>query len=94
MTEVSFSGFQTQKEETFFTAANDKITQMLVSRLLQFYRGENIDLEMETKWSKHFRKLTKALQMMERRRNFAMKISAALEPLSQFLKALFVSFLI
>jgi hypothetical protein len=45
MTEVSFSGFQTQKEESFFTTANDKITQMLIVRLLQFYRGENIDVE-------------------------------------------------
>jgi hypothetical protein len=46
MTEsISYSGFQTQKEEIFFTAASDKITQMLVTRLLQFYKGDEIKVE-------------------------------------------------
>ena len=92
MTEVSFSGFQTQKEETFFTAATDKITQMLVGRLLQFYRGENLEVESEVKWARHFRKLGKALQIMERKRTVFSKISTAVEPLSLYLKSLFVSF--
>ncbi len=91
MTEVCFSGFLTQKEETFFTAATDKIAQMLAGRLLQFYRGESLEVELEVKWARHFRKLTKALQMMERKRSVFSKISAAVEPLSQYLKSLFVS---
>ena len=89
-----YGGFQSKQQETFYYKGVEKVLALMTSRLMHHYKGESSDFtpDAEGRWVKHFRKVVKALNYMEKSKLSGCRLSEVLIVLSEYLKTIFVSF--
>lgn len=90
-----YGGFQSKQQENFYYKGVEKVLGLMTSRLMHHYKGESSDFtpEAEARWVKHFRKVVKALNYMEKSKLSGCRLSEVLIVLSEYLKTIFVSLL-